>query len=335
MSGTSATSATMWAVTGVGGVAPEAGAEDGDWFDHRVRLGPRGYKYLPAAAQYLLAAARDALADGGRTDAVPADRRGAALALNGGFAGLFDTMDRRIALEGGAAGLSPATAPFFAVSLLGSRLTSELSLKAFALTLASPRVAALEAVEAGGRALAAGRCDTLLVGAAEHRLPESRAGDGFPAGDGEQGAVALTLEPWSAAEARGARVRGTVAARSMFVPPGREPPAGLVSGAVRRLLSDLDTTVEVHHVLDGSPFASAVAAAVDRAAGATGRVTPAGSGCLAAAQALAGSLTGPPGTRLLTTATREGHAALALVRTGPDPNRDSGTSHTSQKRGTH
>ncbi|MEW2050567.1 beta-ketoacyl synthase N-terminal-like domain-containing protein [Streptomyces sp. NPDC005476] len=322
-------SGTMWAVTGVGSVAPETGAGDGDWFDHRVRLGPRGYKYLPAAAQYLLAAAREALADGGRTDAVPADRRGAAFALNGGFAELFDTMDRRIALEGGAAGLSPATAPYFAVSLLGSRLTSELGLKAFALTSASPRVAALEAVEAGGRALAAGRCDTLLAGAAEHRLPKS------PAGDGEQGAVALTLEPRAAAEARGARVRGTVAARSLFVPPGRELPAGLIPGAVRRLLSDLDTEVEVHHVSDGSPFGSAVAAAVNRAAGATGRVTPAGAGCLAAAQALAGLLTGPPGTRLLTTATREGHAALALVRTGPDPYRNPETSHTSQKRGTH
>lgn len=321
-------SGNMWAVTGIGGVAPEAGAEDDDWFDHRVRLGPRGYKYLPAAAQYLLAAARDAVADGGTPDAVPADRRGAALALNGGFAELFDTMDRRIALESGAAALSPATAPFFAVSLLGSRLTAELGLKAFALTMASPKVAALEAVEAGGRALEAGRCDTLLVGAAEHRLPKS------PAGDGEQGAVALALEPRAAAEARGARIRGTVAARSLFVPPGRELPAELVPEAVRRLLSDLDTTVEVHHVLDGSPFASAVAAAVDRAVGTSGRVTPAGAGCLAAAQALAGLLTGPPGTRLLTAATREGHAALALVRTRPDPYRDSATSHTSQKRGT-
>ncbi|MFE4958064.1 beta-ketoacyl synthase N-terminal-like domain-containing protein [Streptomyces sp. NPDC056653] len=322
-------SGNAWAVTGVGGVAPEAGAEDGDWFDHRVRLGPRGYKYLPAAAQYLLAAARDALADGGRTDAVPADRRGTVLALNGGFAELFDTMDRQIALGSGAAGLSPATAPFFAVSLLGSRLAVELSLKAFALTLATPKVAALEAVEAGGRALAAGRCDTLLVGAAEHRLPKT------PAGDGEQGAVALVLEPQVAAEARGARIRGTVAARSLFVPPVRELPPGLVPGAVRRLLSDLDTAVEVHHVTDGSPFASAVTAAVDRAAGVTGRVAPAGAGCLAAAQALARMLTGPSGTRLLTTATREGHAALALVRTGPDPYRNSEKPHTSQKRETH
>ncbi|MFJ3090887.1 beta-ketoacyl synthase N-terminal-like domain-containing protein [Streptomyces sp. NPDC086838] len=322
-------SATQWAVTGVGAVAPEAGAEDGAWFDHRVRLGPRGYKYLPAAAQYLLAAARGALDDGGRCEAVPPERRGAALALNGGFAELFDAMDRQVAVEGGAAGLSPATAPYFAVSLLGSRLTAELALKAFALTLATPRVAALEAVEAGGRALAAGRCDTLVVGAAEHRLP------GSPAGRGEQGAIAMTLEPRAAAEARGARVRGTVAARSLFVPPGRELPDGLVPGAVRRLLPDLDTAVEVHHVTDGSPFASAVGAEVDRAAGTTGRVTPAGSGCLTGAQALAGMLTGPPGTRLLLTATGEGHAALALVRTAPGPYRNSEKPHTSQKRETH
>ncbi|CAM5265221.1 hypothetical protein SCALM49S_01153 [Streptomyces californicus] len=47
-------------------VATGRPSEPGDWFDHRERLGRRGYKYLPTATQYFLAAARSALADAGR-----------------------------------------------------------------------------------------------------------------------------------------------------------------------------------------------------------------------------------------------------------------------------
>lgn len=242
------------------------GPPDG-WFDHRTRLGARGYKYLPDAAQYLLAAARGAAADGGGLDLVPEERRGSALALNGALAGLFDRMDRQVAAEGGATGLSPAAAPYFAASVLGSRLAAEHGLKGFALTMAAPGTAALEAVEAGARALAAGRCSALFVGAAEHRLPK---GAGEP---GEQGAAALVLEPPAAAEARGAAVHAVVRARSLHVPPraladaaGRARLTGLVATALDHLLASAGPgagTPEPHYVLDDSPTATLTRAAVE------------------------------------------------------------------------
>ncbi|MEU9363235.1 beta-ketoacyl synthase N-terminal-like domain-containing protein [Streptomyces avermitilis] len=240
------------AVTGVGVVSPwgdtaEAAAAAGGaampgadrWFDHRERLGPRGYKYLPAAAQYALAAARAALADGGRPDAVPADRRGLLLATGAGLASLFDAMDATVAGDGGAAHLSPATAPYFAVNVLGNRLAAELELKGFALTVATARTAAADALSTGALALAAGRCDTLVLAAAEEPLPAARGGGG------EQGAAAFTLEPLAAARARGTRVHGTLRARSLFVPPsalrdsaGRERAAAHLTAALADLLLD-------------------------------------------------------------------------------------------------
>ncbi|NED00989.1 hypothetical protein G3I55_04845, partial [Streptomyces sp. SID6648] len=64
-------------VTGVGTVAAPAGtALDEPWFDYRARLGPRGYKYLPDACQYLLAAAKDALTRSGAESAGPAGSAG-------------------------------------------------------------------------------------------------------------------------------------------------------------------------------------------------------------------------------------------------------------------
>ncbi|MFE9995627.1 beta-ketoacyl synthase N-terminal-like domain-containing protein [Streptomyces avermitilis] len=355
------------AVTGVGVVSPwgdtaEVAAAAGGaampgadrWFDHRERLGPRGYKYLPAAAQYALAAARAALADGGRPDAVPADRRGLLLATGAGLASLFDAMDATVAEDGGAAHLSPATAPYFAVNVLGNRLAAELELKGFALTVATARTAAADALSTGALALAVGRCDTLVLAAAEEPLPAERGGGG------EQGAAAFTLEPLAAARARGARVHGTLRARSLFVPPGalrdsagRERAAAYLSEALADLLLgpaggppvpvsrdlDLDIDIVLDIVLDldldESAVGEAVALAVAGAAPGAGPPatgprlpTPSGGpgiahspgthrvGCLGPAFALAHAVTSPAGPdRLVVCATGAGH--VALVRVSP------------------
>ena len=127
------------------------------------------------------------------------------LATNGGLARLFDDMDRQVAGEEGADGLAPVSAPYFAVNVLGNRVAADHGLKAFALTMASPRTAAMDAVEAGARALRAGRCDVALVAATEHRLPGGAAG--------EEGAVAFLLEAGDQHEAPVLR------AGSLFVPP--------------------------------------------------------------------------------------------------------------------
>ncbi|MFF6995700.1 beta-ketoacyl synthase N-terminal-like domain-containing protein [Streptomyces sp. NPDC008313] len=353
---------TELAVTGVGVVSPwgddpDAAAAGGGaamtgadgWFDHRERLGRRGYKYLPAAAQYALAAARAAVADGGRPDAVPADRRGLVLATGAGLAGLFDAMDATVAEDGGAALLSPATAPYFAVNVLGNRLAAELGLKGFALTMAAVRTAAADALSTGALALAAGRCDTLVLAAAEEPLPPSRGGGG------EQGAVALTLEPLAAARSLGARVRAAVRARSLFLPPdslrgaaGRERAAAHVAQALDGLFASGHEPAAVHVDLDldASAVSEAVALATAGVPALTGaRVTaerpvaaaqPVGAGgpaaagpderppgeprvgCLGPALAVARAVTAPPGPdRLVVCATGAGHAAL--VRISPVP----------------
>ncbi|WP_052713696.1 beta-ketoacyl synthase N-terminal-like domain-containing protein [Streptomyces katrae] len=131
------------------GARPAAAARAGDWFDHRTRLGPRGYKYLPAASQYFLAAAKEAMADArDEPDRWPAELRGAAVGTNSSAAALHEAMDRTVLAEGAAA-LSPVTAPYFSINLFGSRLATEHGLKAFNLTVTSPRVAGLESLETG------------------------------------------------------------------------------------------------------------------------------------------------------------------------------------------
>ncbi|MFE6871577.1 beta-ketoacyl synthase N-terminal-like domain-containing protein [Kitasatospora sp. NPDC057692] len=310
-------------VAAVAGGEPATGA--GGWFDHRERLGPRGYKYLPPAARYAIAAARGALADGGRPHAVPAERRGLLLATNAGLADLFDTMDATVAGPG-AAGISPSSAPYFAVNVLGNRLALELGLNGFALTVATARTAALDALSVAALVLASGRADTLVLAATEEPLPDGRGGGG------EQGAAVLTLETPAGARARGSAVRATVRARSLFLPPaaladpaGRTRAARALAAALAELAVPEDPAA-VHLDLDGSPVAAAVAAAVaahrpapprDSAPPGRPAVDPAPrAGCLGPALAVAHAATARDGgSRLVVCATGAGQ--VALVRASP------------------
>ncbi|WP_207933953.1 beta-ketoacyl synthase N-terminal-like domain-containing protein [Actinomadura sp. KC06] len=294
-------------VTGIGVVVPEAGDDPATWFDVRTRLGGRGYRYLPPAAQYLVAAARDALAGAGD---VPEDRRGAVLATNNGLTATLDEMDRTVA-DQGADDLSPARAPFFAINVLGNRLASDHGLKGFALTVTSPRVAGLEAVQSGLRALSAGRCEALLVAAAEDGLPDRAP---------EHGAVALAFEPRAAAEARGARPYGACRVRTMFAPPrllGDAAGRDRIGAAIRAAAKDLGNgaTLPAEVVDDGSEVADLACRALADAAGHAAEIrrTPAGNGCLTPMTRLAELLTGPPGDRLIVAAAGEGNLALARV----------------------
>ncbi|WP_189151925.1 beta-ketoacyl synthase N-terminal-like domain-containing protein [Streptomyces lacrimifluminis] len=339
------------AVTGVGVVSPwgddpetavvggSAPFPAGEWFNHRTRLGPRGYKYLPSAAQYILAAARAAQVDRGCPEAHPADRRGFLLATNAGLAGLFDSMDATIAAEG-AAGISPASAPYFAVNVLGNRLAAELSLNGFALTFATARTAAVDALSTGALALASGRCDTLVLAAVEEPVPDGRGGGG------EQGAVALTLEPAVAARARGTAVRATLRTRSLFVPPaaldgaqGRAHADRVLAAALTQVLPSANPPSTVHVDLDSSPVSAAVVAALagipvrlpepprdgpypdgppeDDDPARTGRLLPPRRiGCLGPALAVARAVNAAKGgDQLVVCATGAGH--VALVRVSP------------------
>lgn len=346
--------ATDAVVTGIGVVVPPGTPADPGrlWFDTRARLGPRGYKYLPAASRYLLAAAREAMADGGGLDLVPGERRAATFATNSGSAAVLDGMDRTVA-DGHADDLSPAMAPFFAINVLGSRPCAEYEVKGFQLTLTSPRVAGLEAMEVGLRALSLGRCSSLLVAAMEDgppgavspeaapeagappesgawpesgARPDDRADPGADrrAADGpappEEGAVAMVFESPAAAAARGGRWYGACRARTAFLPPHL---AGTREGQDRlgRIVTDLLTGLGVgrplplHVIADGSAVGETVAAVLTahpRTGPITSR-TAAGLGCLTPMVRLAGLLTARTGDCLIVTATAEGNLALARI----------------------
>ncbi|MEU5274429.1 beta-ketoacyl synthase N-terminal-like domain-containing protein [Streptomyces hygroscopicus] len=355
-------------VTGIGTVSA-------DGFDFRTALGRRGYKYLPAASQYFLAAAKGALAQAGpdALEAVGPEERGAAVGTNSAAVALHHTMDRTITTTG-AEDLSPALAPYFSVNLFGSRLATEHDLKGFNLTFTSPRVAGLEALQAGRRAIAAGRARRLLAGATEEALPEGEPGADRP----ESGAVALVLEPASAARSRGAAALGRVAVRSFFLPPrvaasadGAGQAAALLRDALAALGHRPDRPLTVTAVLDGSPVGEAVAAALagraptgwapderapdDRAlAGQTlndrapddraldgrpvaGRLerVPAGAGALEPVARVAAALAAPAGhPHAVVTAAAEGNTAVCLVTPGPDPDQDPGSGADATSGGT-
>ncbi|MEV4701998.1 beta-ketoacyl synthase N-terminal-like domain-containing protein [Actinoplanes sp. NPDC049316] len=294
------------AVTAVAVVTPGGGTTPADgWFDHRTRLGPRGYRYLPPATQYALAAARDAAA-GTSLAGTPEDRRGMVLATNGGLARLFDDMDRQVTGADGADGLSPVNAPYFAVNVLGNRVAADHGLKAFALTMASPRTAAMDALEAGARALRAGRCDVALVAATEHRLPGEDAG--------EEGAVAFVLE--AGADRRDVPV---LRSGSLFVPPpalGTDRATTAIGAAVRRVAGHLAPGSRVRLILDGSGLADLVTRVVPAVlpeAAVTRHRTEAPLGCLTPALHLADALAAETGDTLLVTAVHDGHLAFTLA----------------------
>ncbi|MBD0423388.1 3-oxoacyl-ACP synthase [Streptomyces sp. TRM S81-3] len=294
-------------VTGVAAVVPGPGAPPGAWFDADAELGPRGHKYLPAGARYLLAAGRRALRCATTPEQVPPERRGLVVGTNNGLAPLFRDMDRTV-VAAGAERLRPALAPYFAVNVLAGRLAAEQCLKGFSCTLTTSGVAGVEALQTAVRALVLGRADLVVVVAVEDRSAEAVAA-GEP---GEEGAVALVLEPRAAAERRGAPVRGTLRAACAFVPPGADAPDGDLGLAVGDLLSAVQSepAAPVHPVLDTSPRGRAVAALLGAPAR---KAAAARAGCLTPLLSAAEPFTAHGGQRVVVTATAPGHLAAVHV----------------------
>lgn len=323
------------------------------WFDHRERLGRRGYKYLPSATQYFLAATKQAIADTGHPldgadgadDADCADdadatggtgyvegagaaggarlaaeeRRGAAVGTNSAAAALHDEMDRTVLAEGADA-LSPATAPYFSINLFGSRPATEHALKGFNLTLTSPRTAGLEALESGARSVRLGRASWLLAGATEEALPGTQAGADLS----ERGAVALVLEPTERVRAREGRGYGHCRVRSFFLPPrtaagprGADRVRERIGAALASMCAGPVPEHRVIAVVDESPVATAVAAALGPAAS----LVRAGAGSLEPLLQVAGALAGLTGPVAVVTAAREGNLAVALLTPPECPRR--------------
>ncbi|MFE0045641.1 beta-ketoacyl synthase N-terminal-like domain-containing protein [Streptomyces albireticuli] len=319
-------SADTLVVTGVGAVTPwghdpsRLGLDGGPppdphgpWFDVAAELGPRGYKYVPASCRHLLAATRRALTDAGDVlGRVPEARRGMAVGTNNGITTLIDTMDETVSGPG-AARLSPATAPYFSINTLAGRVAMDHGIKGWNLTLTSPRTASLDALGAGARAFAAGRCDLLLAGTTEAPLPGRTKGHAVS----EAGAAVLVLEPAAGAAARGAGHYGTCRTVSFHLPAGAPYDAArrTVGDALDRLLAPggRGGLPAARLISDASPVGAALAAHL-RGLGARTHAVPAGAGTLLpflyVVHALAGQ--GPP--RLVAAASPEGGCALTLVR---------------------
>ncbi|MEU8827229.1 beta-ketoacyl synthase N-terminal-like domain-containing protein [Streptomyces sp. NPDC048636] len=303
-------------------VVAGVGTVSADGFDFRTALGRRGYKYLPPASQYFLAAAKRALAAAGpdALEATEPERRGAAVGTNSAAVALHRAMDDTVTGTG-AGGLSPVLAPYFSINLFGSRLATEYDLKGFNLTLTTPRVAGFEALRTGQRAVAAGRARLLIAGATEEALPEGEPG----ADTSESGAVALLLEPAASVAARGGRALGRLGIRTSFLPPqlataadGADRAAALVRDALDALGHRPDAPLTSTALLDGSPVGEAVAAALEEITedGKYERI-PAGAGALAPVARAAAALDGDPGrAHAVVTAAAEGHLAVCLVTPG-------------------
>ena len=300
-------------VSGIGVLTPgQLGAAEEGWFDYRRELGPRGYKYLPPASRYLLAATKRALADSGQSpESVPDEARAAAVGTNSAASALHAEMDATV-IGTNASALSPAIAPFFSINLFGSRLATEHGLKGFNLTLTSPRVAGLEAVQHGARSVGLGRASWLLAGAAEAALDPAEPG----ADSSETGAVALVFEQADAVSARDGKAYGRCRARTSFLPPDRAGPelaAELVRGALAAFGLTTDRMPPVRAVLDDSPVGDAFAAVL------TGAVTrvEAGAGCLEPMVQVADALAGLPedgsAEQLVGVAAAQGNVAFALL----------------------
>lgn len=307
-------------VSGIGTVLPPRPSAAGEWFDHRVELAPRGYKYVPRSAQYLLAAGKRALSDAGLDlDEDRAARCGVALGSNGCASALHGEIDRTMLGGGGLGALQPATAPYFSVNLFLSRLTIELHTTAFSLALHTPRTAGLEAVQAGRRAVLAGRAGWLVVGATEQPLDAVEPA----AAASEDGAVVLVLEPAAEVLARGGRAHGRCGAVSFFLPPaatGTAPGRTAAAATVLARLTALGLTGDrplppVRLVRDDSAVSAAVAAAL-RPVGTELSEVDAGPGCLGPLVEVAAALGGDRET-LVVAATATGTVAAALVRPGP------------------
>jgi 3-oxoacyl-[acyl-carrier-protein] synthase II len=298
----------------LGRTAERFAPTDASWFDVATRLGPRGYRHMPPGCHYLLGAARQALADAGdclgwTTEA----ERAVAVGTNSGIAALHAQMNETVATDGSDQ-LSPALAPFFSINVLAGRLSIEQAIRGFNLTMNTPLVAGLEAVQVGSRGLGAGRANLLLAGAVEAPVPA-----GTPAaGRAEAGAVILAVEPVAVAARRGATGYGSCTARTMFLPPD----------AARGVAGRRDAVAEFESLLSGlstepitdwyvfaadEPVGSVLTDAVRRVGADRVALLPPGAGCLGPMAAIAGFLAGEPGQHGVAVASAEGHLAVALV----------------------
>ncbi|MFE6402560.1 beta-ketoacyl synthase N-terminal-like domain-containing protein [Streptomyces alboflavus] len=270
------------AVVGLGLVAPGVRGPEGaldpareavpGWFRPEVALPGRGYRRLPDACKYLLAASRLAVGDAGdRFAKTERNLRAAVVAVNNTGAALLEELDH-IIMRDGAEEMSPSSSPFIAMSSFASRLSMEHDITGFNLTVNSPVTAGLEALGTAARAVAAGRARAVLVGAVEEALSPAQA----TGPRSEVGAAVLQCEPVAGGDAG----YGTCRTRGGFLDPGA---AARQVAAVLGPLAGADPPGRIDAVLDDSAVGTAVARWLDGLSGGCDVVlvpSPAQAGCL-------------------------------------------------------
>ena len=282
-------------------------AVDDAWFDVATQLGPRGFKYLPPACRYLLAAARRAFGAGEPALAsVPGQRRGVVVGTTAAATRLHAEMDTTI-ITSSASDLSPVLAPFFSINVFTSRLATAHDCRGFNVTLTTPAAAGLEAIGLGTMAIGLGRADAVLVGAGEGELP---AGDPDAAAH-HSGAGLLLLEPAVAARARGATAYGRCQTRTLFAAPDPAVTAARVASVAARLLGGAEVA-GVHLVVDASPVGAAIEAGVARFPVRISRLVG-GAGALLPVLVVAQLLATGVGTHLVVAGCGLGHVTVAVV----------------------
>ncbi|WP_444997951.1 beta-ketoacyl synthase N-terminal-like domain-containing protein [Aliikangiella sp. IMCC44359] len=134
-----------------------------DWFDPKVDLGGRGFRYFTTSTQYMLAAIKNLpehnceLSD---------EAKGIIIGSNSCTRKVLDEMDKAI-IEKGAEGINPMHAPSFCANVATGVLSIKNKAKAFNITLMNPMTAGLEAIIYAKNALLNGRAHYAIAGAME------------------------------------------------------------------------------------------------------------------------------------------------------------------------
>lgn len=302
-------------VTGLGSAMPDTESVRSEpsnhWFDVKAALGGRGMKYLPPAAQYMLAAARRADADAAHPFAALDHEQGAVVVgTTTGVRGLHADMDRTIR-EVGSDELSPLLAPFFSVNLLASRVSIDVCARGPSTTLTTPVVAGIEGLALAQRSARLGHATLHLVGAVEVPPQGSTAKQA-------DGAVMLVLEPHETAVRRGTAPYATLRATTAFLPE-----ESLSGERSRRLLGEVATDAAgADHVRIVGPESELLGmlqrgvkeAGVDHAD--VVLTSPAVSDCLTPTRAAYDAVR-RPGTTSVLVVSAAGHLASVTITTLP------------------
>ncbi|MET1255387.1 hypothetical protein [Aliikangiella maris] len=184
-----------------------------NWFEPKLDLGGRGYKYFSLATQYMLAAIKKLPANRGEfTDSIDEVSKGIIIGSNSCTRQTLDQMDEAI-LTSGADGINPMLAPNFCANVGTGALSIKNRAKAFNITLMNPITAGLEAIIQAKTAIMTGRATYAITGSCEedsefylaNRIPVRTTG----------GACAVALSA-SKDENTIAQIGKTI---SLFLPP--------------------------------------------------------------------------------------------------------------------